>query len=189
MDDIEFLAEAIRVGTSQAIENQEAQGQRDLVASSKLPKKSGQDRSVFEEMGIVFGDDVDDLFVSVTLPKGWTKEASDHSMHSSVYDDKGRERIGVFYKAAFYDRKASMHANTRYNYDTKYPTDSTLSGDDYVNACFDYPVDMTLGSAVFGERVQIPGSPSFNGKESYKQCQAWLEENYPDYKNPAKYWD
>jgi len=59
-------------------------------------------------MGIVFGEKVDDLFTSVTLPEGWHKEATEHAMWSKLIDDQGRERASIFYKAAFYDRSAFM---------------------------------------------------------------------------------
>ena len=58
----------------------------------------------------MFGDVVegDDLFRAVTLPKGWSKAATDHAMWSGVVDGRGVERVEVFYKAAFYDRAAHM---------------------------------------------------------------------------------
>ena len=66
-------------------------------------------------MGIVFGKEVDDLFVEVTLPAGWKKEATDHSMWSKLVDDKGRERASIFYKAAFYDRDAHINITQRFH--------------------------------------------------------------------------
>jgi hypothetical protein len=59
-------------------------------------------------LGFTFGDpDPDDpLFMPATLPEGWKREPADHDMWSYVVDDLGRQRAAVFYKAAFYDRKA-----------------------------------------------------------------------------------
>lgn len=90
------------------IERQEAQGQLDLVHSTKLPTDCRGKKHVIEAMGVVFGEQVDDLFTTVQLPKGWAKKATDHSMWSKVIDERGRERISVFYKAAFYDLRAFM---------------------------------------------------------------------------------
>ena len=99
-------------GASRAIEDMEAQGQRELVASTVLPFPGfGDSDADFEALGFTFGDKVpgDDLFRQATLPEGWTRAGTDHAMHSDVLDERGIARVGVFYKAAFYDRRADMH--------------------------------------------------------------------------------
>ncbi len=106
-DVYDFLIEAMVVGGSNAIENQEKRGQTDLVNSAKLPIKCGK-REQFEKLGIVFGEDIDDLFVSATLPDGWKVQPTDHSMWSNLVDESGEEVASIFYKAAFYDRDAFM---------------------------------------------------------------------------------
>jgi hypothetical protein len=60
--------------------------------------------------GFIIGEIVSDdpIFRSVQLPSGWKKKGSDHNMWSSVVDEAEKERISVFYKAAFYDRSAFM---------------------------------------------------------------------------------
>ena len=97
---------------------QEAQGQREMLASTTLPTDMGWSRpgepepqEKFEALGFTFGDVVegDPLFRQATLPEGWGREATDHSMHTSIVDERGIRRVSVFYKAAFYDRKASMN--------------------------------------------------------------------------------
>jgi len=101
------IENAIIASTPGGIEAQEAGGQRDLCTSSKLPKIfNGGSRSELEVMGVVFGEDFDDLFINVTLPPSWKIEATDHSMWSDLVDDKGEVRANIFYKAAFYDRSA-----------------------------------------------------------------------------------
>ena len=44
-----------------------------------------------------------------TLPPGWSRQGSDHAMWAHLLDEHGRQRVGIFYKAAFYDRSAHMH--------------------------------------------------------------------------------
>lgn len=117
-----FLAEAMgsRDGGSGAILRQEAEGQRQLVNSDKLPTDMGGPgaQAEFEALGFTFGAEVpgDPLFRTATLPAGWTRQASDHSMHSHILDQHGRRRVGVFYKAAFYDRRADMRLVTPVGY-------------------------------------------------------------------------
>lgn len=102
-------------GTEEYITGMEAAGQRQLVNSSVLPASTPHDsREDFEALGFVFGAPVpgDPLFVEATLPDGWEKRGSDHDMWSYIYDAEGNQRVAVFYKAAFYDRKADMYLRT-----------------------------------------------------------------------------
>jgi hypothetical protein len=106
------------VGTGE-VEAMEARGQRQFVASADLPTEiSGGTQEEFEALGFTFGDPYphDPLFRPATLPEGWTKQGTDHAMHSKILDPLGRERVGVFYKAAFYDRRADMHLITVFGY-------------------------------------------------------------------------
>ncbi len=91
------------------ITGMEAAGQEHLVASTELPAKGPWDELV--KLGFVRGEPVpgDDLFVHADLPVGWRKERTDHSMHTKIVDERGVERVSIFYKAAFYDRRADFH--------------------------------------------------------------------------------
>lgn len=112
------LAVSMSTGNPTAfIEEQERNGQAEIVHSDVLPTKMG-DRAAYEAVGFTFGDPVegDDLFVHATLPAGWRREGTDHAMHSSIIDHLGRKRVGVFYKAAFYDRRADMRLVTVFEY-------------------------------------------------------------------------
>jgi hypothetical protein len=85
----EIHPEWLMGGNPSAIENQEAEGQKEGVKFGKpLPDNS--------------------IFCNAELPKGWKKRATDHSMWSELVDDKGVVRAQIFYKAAFYDRSAFM---------------------------------------------------------------------------------
>jgi hypothetical protein len=99
-------------GNPGAIKAQEARGQQELVNAAVLPAEcSADDRTALEAAGVVFGDPVegDDLFINVTLPEGWKKQATDHAMWSELLDAEGKVRANIFYKAAFYDRRADMY--------------------------------------------------------------------------------
>lgn len=103
------LLGAVSDGLDKYVTDMEAAGQRQLVDSTNLPKKGPWNE--LEALGFIRGDDVpgDDLFVVATLPHGWSKEGTAHSMWSKVVDDRGIERVSIFYKAAFYDRDALFH--------------------------------------------------------------------------------
>lgn len=99
------------MGLPGAIEASERRGQQELVASESLPTDTRGDDAAFLALGFTFGEpDADDpIFRPATLPTGWKREASDHSMWSHIVDERGIRRASIFYKAAFYDRSAAMH--------------------------------------------------------------------------------
>jgi len=96
-------------GSDDYITGMEAQGQRQLVQSDYLPTEG--DWEGVEALGFKRGEVLagDPLFTEATLPEGWRKEGTGHSMWSNVVDERGVTRVGVGYKAAFYDRWARFH--------------------------------------------------------------------------------
>lgn len=106
----------------------EAAGQRQLLESDRIPVEvlhsTEQD---LIDAGFVLGeiDERDPLFRPCTLPEGWQREGSDHAMWSYIVDQRGRRRVSIFYKAAYYDRKAHCSVATVASY-----VSSLLYGDD-----------------------------------------------------------
>ena len=105
-------------GQDRYITEMESAGQRELVHSDRLPTEANPSDADFEAVGFTFGavDPGDDLFRPATLPGGWKREGSDHAMWSYILDRHGRRRVSVFYKAAFYDRRAFMRLDTPAGY-------------------------------------------------------------------------
>jgi hypothetical protein len=170
------LENFVVAATPGGIEQQEAEGQRSFVASQSLPKDCP--RADLEALGFVFGADIDELFVSVNFPTGWSKKATDHSMWSELLDDKHRRRGGIFYKAAFYDRKASMHLDCRYCVRTSYPAGEgpvRISVQDW-----DGTVLFDLGEA---------RNEDWKARDAAQEKGvAWLSEHFPEWKSPTAYW-
>ena len=105
------IENAIIASTPGGVEAQEKAGQRALVASAKIPKELiGCTIQDLEALGFTFSNKQSDdpLFIEATLPAGWSKRATDHDMWSDIIDETGKVRFNVFYKAAFYDRRADM---------------------------------------------------------------------------------
>lgn len=95
-----------------AIEDQEKRGQQELVNSTLVPSEiHGQEK--LEALGFTFGGPLKDdpIFCTVEMPKGYKKVATDHDMWSEIQNGDGKKVALIFYKAAFYDRKAIMTAN------------------------------------------------------------------------------
>ena len=100
----------VQRATSDAIVASEKRGQQKLVNSMWLPREMCKiAKQQLEDLGFNFLDGGDDLFYSVELPAGWYKPATDHDMWSSLHDGTGAKRADIFYKAAFYDRSATLY--------------------------------------------------------------------------------
>ncbi len=178
-------------GNPNAIEQQEAQGQRELVNSLQLPIRCNSPRGVnaseqYNKMGIktLTGSKGDDLFLGVKLPTGWKKEATTHSMWNNLIDDKGRIRATFFYKAAFYDRDAFI------NFQTRYQTCTDFSEKD----SYGYQVkDTATNEIVFnaGTLNRDSNSPNYFKKQDELQesCKEWLNENHPNWQDINAYWE
>ena len=177
---------------SDVILMQEAAGQAVFVNSTTLPKEGLTKPGLignfkpFVPEGLTIKDEHDDLFMNVELPAGWVKKANPgHSMWSSLLDEQGRCRAGIFYKAAFYDRNARISWDSRYNVRTRY-----LDGGDQVQIIV---TDATVGvdteakeGVVLWESAIIKGYDEQDA--AHKTAEAWLTERRPDWLNPALYW-
>jgi hypothetical protein len=171
--------------SSDAIVNQEARGQKQFVNSDVLPVECP--RLELEQLGFVFGDMHDDIFIKVTMPQGWEKRASSHNMWSYLHDPQGRQRGAIFYKAAFYDRSAHMSLDRRFHYGAM-PENGYESETYNTDNRKAYVKDMATGAYVF-EITGIAPKDSKAEDAAKAQCKQWLLNNYPDYENVLAYWD
>lgn len=183
------LANAIVASTPGGIERQEAEGQRAMVANSHLPKEMrGATRDQLEAKGFIFGADVDDLFVAVTLPAGWQIKATSHSMHSDLLDGAGRVRAGIFYKAAFYDRKASLSMRRRYTVDSWHSCDAAGIASERGDEKFRIIAIYDAGAELHRFGV-VPESDWAKAEDLTKQAEAHLAERFPNHADAMAYWD
>lgn len=102
-------------GSDRYITEMESAGQSQLVASTQIPTRGSDGLAA---LGFEVGEinPSDPMFRDATLPAGWSKQGSDHDMWSYIVDEHGRQRVSVFYKAAFYDRSAFCRVNSVENY-------------------------------------------------------------------------
>lgn len=171
---------AIVAATPGGIEAQEKAGQALLVASSDMPKELRPSREAYEKVGFIFGTDIDEIFIHATLPLGWKRQATEHSMWSHIVDEKGRQRVAIFYKAAFYDRRASARLECRYSPWRKYPE----GGRGLIK----------VGVSDCGEPIWAAGETSEEYDRDVERkldeaVAAYLKEHYPNSADPTAYWD
>lgn len=187
----------ITAATPGGIEAQEAQGQRTFVASQTLPRDHQYNtQEDFESLGFVFGEPVDDLFVSCQFPAGWTKQPTGHSLWSDIVDDKGRKRASVFYKAAFYDRSSFVTLNSRYHI-SKAPVEGYDKADNMGRRSMwtGKVIDSADGTAIY-ETELLDASLIKDDRDYYRatdslsdEAAIWAKENIPMYRDPLAYWN
>lgn len=187
----------IVAATPGGIEAQEAAGQRSFVANSTLPKEMLHcTKEQLEKIGIIFGESADDLFYNVTLPEGWKKQPTSHSMWSDLLDEKGRKRASIFYKAAFYDRKAHISIESRFHI-TSQPTDAqgnavSYEDDDYRDRAThlrQIVTDALAGEPIFTGNGIVERRDHPKKDALYAECKAWLDDAYPNWEDATEYWD
>ncbi len=213
----EFHPEWTMGGNPGAIEAQEKRGQKELAESSQLPVKlnspicdgcekiKGKDfgwdaKKDYGKMGIKVLKRCecvrDELFYEVQLPKGWKIVSTDHSMWSRLVDEKGRERLSIFYKAAFYDRDAFVNINRRFKVETsRY---DKVDGEWETTPEFKTKQDIFAkvldgDKVVFKTEVRKVNIKHVGLFETlFDKCQEeaenWLNRNYPNYKDVHAYW-
>ena len=182
------------------IEREEALGQYEFVESDTLPAEISaawtgghrlspdEVKSILESWGIKFLGPVedDDQFVFVELPEGWTRRATEHSMWSNLLDEKGRVRAKMFYKAAFYDRHAMLHIEHFFRIEKEWKLADSSN-------LIVYDVLQADGDVVFHtDPVSFdPKDPNRYKLDDVARdaAVAWLTEKYPNWGDPAAYWD
>lgn len=184
---------------SDAIETQEARGQQQFVASHTLPidglewkfdrdKYNVTPKEYLTSLGFVFGEKQDDMFINVALPEGWTMEPTDHSMWSYVNDSNGRERLSIFYKAAYYDRSANFGITSRFSRNRIYESD-----EGYKDGVIQWTVadgDEIIYTSKEHTYSEKGGDDYWKAQDAAeKEVADWLYENYPDWTSPMGHWE
>lgn len=174
------LKDAIAAATPGGIEAQEKQGQAAVVEASVLPREiRGTTSEELETIGFKFGAFVDELFQEVVFPPGWTKKATEHDMHSDILDELACKRASIFYKAAFYDRRADVEFFTRY--DVRRIVD---------HENFKAPTRIVIHDA--GEPFHVVGecaSTDYPGEARLRgDAKRWLDEHLPAWRSVSAYW-
>lgn len=198
-DPSSFILDAMAMGPSQAIENIESRGQDELVSQTKKLPTDGSAHEAWAKWGVVWGDPdaSDPIFRAVTLPAGWKLKRASHSMWSDLVDDKERKRACVFYKAASYDRHASLTPLRRLEASRNYiyPNVMPHNPEDHAAYSIQGVVKDSDGHTVWSGQVN-PYSIVNNAldrmmihESTLKQAERWLDEHYPEWRDFGAYWE
>ncbi len=200
------LQNARRAATPGGIEAQEQEGQESLLDGKLLPTEHLLDegKAVLERAGVLFGKPRDKLFTEVILPPGWHIAVQERPYYTQLIDAHGRARARIFYKAAFYDRRARITVLTRYSFRIESAGDS-----DPVYGCVTdggcpiwrtgpfhdsseflrYFADPTYAMSLMdAERSRIITQGSAH-RQAEDACKVYLDETYPNWRVVSAYWD
>jgi hypothetical protein len=170
--------------TPGAVERQEAAGQKKLVESTSMPHELQPSREAFEGVGFVFHQTIDTVFVAASLPDGWTRRATEHAMWSDILDQKGRRRVAVFYKAAFYDRNAHATLLQRFTIERLYTDDH----DPHAFAVKDAGTVIKTWEIPEDQRGHEETQYAF--RDAIKaEVEKWLTTERPAWRDPTAHWD
>ena len=185
----------IIASTPGGIERQEAEGQASFVGmKDSLPIKCPREQ--LEKLGFKFGSPIDEHFISVIFPVGWSKRATDHSMWSELLDEQGRKRGSIFYKAAFYDRSAHMNLSTRFLTTTQYLNNDGTPFDWERSNGTNQPTkvraivkDSATEEILWSSETWNRGDKNWVEQDAHQAAaRKYLTDNYPDFNNPLAYW-
>lgn len=167
--------------------DQNRQGNQ-LCVDADLPTKGfSENKETFASWGIVAKEEQgeDKLFTRVSMPPGWKKERTGHSMWFNLLDPKGNSRASIFFKSAFYDRDAFMRLNTRFS--PRYLTD--------INERYLKEKERPDTSG-YPAICDGKDNPFWRGKKGVFDSEDGrfiakfvLDLYYPEWKDPKAYWD
>jgi len=187
------IEDAIAMSKPGGIVAGEAAGAAAMRANKRLPK-SGllEHREALEQIGFVFGDEVDEVLVAATLPEGWGLVGNNphDARHMALYDEQGRQRGHVFIKTTYYDYTGYMSWNSRYSvnvivedgrdkYDLVDDEEAPLVG-----------VVMDGSTEIHRTEPQTATQRDYNAsKQLSEKARQWLLEKYPQTDKPFAHWD
>lgn len=134
----------------------------------------------------------DRLYIVAVLPEGWKKIKGDYSEgFCYVVDNKGARRVEVWIMNTSTERRASYRICGRYEPYMKVQT----VGTDHIHfgAVRDNKLQKTLYTSNDSVNVPVDGIKNAITVNKLSLLRAestkWLNENYPEWKNPFTYWD
>lgn len=168
----------------------EAAAAASMLASNNLPKSGLVEyREALEQLGFVFGVDIDEVLIAVTLPEGWRKECDDNfdRRHNKLVDSQGRKRAHVFIKTTYYDYTGYVSWNSRFSvavivedgrdkYDLKENEEVPFVG-----------VVMDGGTEI--HRTEAKVTTDSDSEELRREASEWLMAKYPNADMPFAHWD
>ena len=151
----------------------------------------------FQDMGIIFGENVDEIFRKAILPEGWKIESTDHDMWFNLLDNQNRVRATMFYKVAAWDYDSFLNVKRRYNF---YVEPINGWNENYKNVEWvvrvkDYDNEILWESNPTEKEPDVKTNRDAWLKWVEKKndvlpllAKRWLNNAYPSWEHPIAYW-
>jgi len=184
----------------------EAASARQALASAfdRLPKShSPLTKDPFRtlaDLGFQVGDPLDDLFIQVTPPPGWSLKADPDGEQWEIFDGMGRARGAIYLTEYPNEFSAFFSLRTRFDiHILGFQSDGSRAVDVQATYVQSHVEDALKAGPLFTSKEHpieasdddleniVAGMASHQAAKS--ECEDWLAANFPDWRNPAAYWD
>lgn len=177
-------------GEKNVIEHMVSEGQQEAIRRVHVAKKVRPSKEAWEQLGFTFTDiEGDDILCNATLPKGWSIQATEHSMWNNIIDENGMIRGRMYYKAAFYDRHAHMYLECRYKMCNIYVGEDHSTTEIYFG---NNEEKLFVAGQIHSKENETREErlARYNLEEELEEkTRNWANQNYPDWENVHAYWD
>jgi hypothetical protein len=172
----------------------EREGAAEAKQMRELPVNGTKGREdEWKTLGFEFGEPEDDELFRPVLkqPDGWHLKSEGHDpRHMILLDNKGRRRGTMFYKNAFYDRKADIRLEPRLSVEYHPDFDNkTKLVVDAAHSIFEDKRTVFTVLFSFDEPMKDGEDQWAYADRARTACVKWLNERYPDWKSKVAYWD
>lgn len=180
-DDV--LWKGVLLGNENVIDSIEKREQLRSIRKCELPRSMNPDQEAFKKLGFEFEKiDGDNVMLKAKLPEGWSMNPVD-SYHTSIYDEKGRERASFFYKGVFYDRNGHMVLYRRYG----------VRIESFENAKFEDAARVVVfdrnDSSFLKVSATFPNSWCDEIYQEQGNMHEWMKKKFPKCEDPLAYWN
>lgn len=150
----------------------------EIVEKHLLPIETNVEKSSFETLGFKFNENYNDALVYGELPIGWMYGTKAESSNVFIFDHNKRQRVIIDYESTYYGCEASMILIGRYNL--------------LINDTGDGEFELGFGNIDEGMSFVAGKYKPGDEKQCYKlylEVKKYADENYPDWKDVAAYWE
>jgi hypothetical protein len=168
-------------------------------------------RSYYERLGFTDIKEYDKYFYYATAPEGWTIEEEGYWCY--VYDHNHLQRFSFFCKICLWEEDGFTRPNTRYGVARNWGLVDLNSPRRIVHHYVqdaDYRPDGSKGTRLYetkkvtikneadnydmSEEARLKRCEFYNKEEAaekaqIKECEEWLDEHFPEWKDIYAYWD
>lgn len=128
------------------------------------------------------------FFTFLQMPKGWKKVITKHSNQwCYLIDDQRRDRGAIFYKVVAVSNTGGIKVLTFINWMQRLIVRTSTFKGKISSTVFD-SANVIYKSQEYDEPKERKEKSEIEIK-CFTECELWLNDNYPEWKNVSAYWD